>query len=98
MSNDSLLSYMSAIANDQYDEAIQIVTRVIDTSTDKKQIIDGLKNRIKAAFENDDFQMVLQDCKRLKDIGYPLDNDQRFLMFMLDGGGLNRQSSFTKAK
>ncbi|CAF1392206.1 unnamed protein product [Rotaria sp. Silwood1] len=93
---------MSAIANDQYDEAIRIVTRVIDTSTDKKQIIDGLKNRIKAAFENNDFQskkyvetlkynnlnltlrlVVLKDCKRLKDIDYPLDNDKRFLMFML---------------
>ncbi|CAM4957752.1 unnamed protein product [Rotaria socialis] len=88
MSNDNdsentLKAYMFARENEKYRDGIKILTNIIDKSTDKNEIILYLKHRIRDAFELEDFKMVIQDCQKLNDVGYELDDDKRLLMLLL---------------
>ncbi|CAF4538217.1 unnamed protein product [Rotaria socialis] len=89
MSNDNdsentLKAYMFARENEKYHDGIKILTNIIDKSTDKNEIILYLKHRIRDAFELEDFKMVIQDCQKLNDVGYELDDDKRLLMLLFE--------------
>ncbi|CAF4698880.1 unnamed protein product [Rotaria sp. Silwood2] len=73
-----LVKYLLAIEHNNHDEVIEILTSIIDKkqSNNKTEMIILLKSRIKAYFRNKKYQSVLNDCVKLRSIGYIIADDK----------------------
>ncbi|CAF1211509.1 unnamed protein product [Rotaria sordida] len=83
-SKEPLALYILAVRQKRHNDAVQVLTDVINTTTDKNDLLEYLQSRIESAYCDENYNQILKDCKELQNLGFHFDENKQLLPILFE--------------
>ncbi|CAF4109006.1 unnamed protein product [Rotaria sordida] len=83
-SKEPLALYILAVRQKRHNDAVQVLTDVINTTTNKNDLLEYLQSRIESAYCDENYNQILKDCKELQDLGFNFDENKQLLLILFE--------------